>query len=63
MIFLEDSVTTRLNTLNQEVKHKLETQELKFKHEMEINRLKIELTMMKNNCFRKREESVSLLTQ
>jgi hypothetical protein len=23
---------------------------------MEINRLKIELTMMKNNCFRKREE-------
>ena len=56
MIFLEDSVTTRLNTLNQEVKHKLEIQELKFKHEMEINRLKIELTMMKNNCFRKREE-------
>ena len=56
MTFLEDSVTTRLNTLNQEVKHKLEIQELKFKHEMEINRLKIELTMMKNNCFRKREE-------
>jgi hypothetical protein len=60
MDFVDDClytlVTTRLNTLNQEVKHKLETQELKFKHEMEINRLKIELTMMKNNCFRKRKE-------
>jgi hypothetical protein len=29
---------------------------LLFIAEMEINRLKIELTMMKNNCFRKREE-------
>jgi hypothetical protein len=33
-----------------------EIQELKLKHEMEINRLEIELTMMKNNCFRKRKE-------
>jgi hypothetical protein len=41
MTLLEDSVTTRLNTLNQEVEHNHEIQELKFKHEMEINRLKI----------------------